>query len=161
MKKYVCPVCGYVHEGDMPEGFKCPLCGVPGEKFKLMEDNAALAAEHVFGVGTQLDGVDTKTGQDLQCLLQRLLTVEIRKNTQFHNIKPFLSISFVRKRCITRYFMTPETMTKVPSPGFSRTVTARTAPHASSPSVPQTPYRRQSSKCNVTSVSDVQSVLTT
>ena len=37
MKKYVCPVCGYVHEGDMPEGFKCPLCGVPGEKFKVVE----------------------------------------------------------------------------------------------------------------------------
>ncbi len=57
MKKYVCPVCGYVHEGEMPEDFKCPLCGVPGSKFKLMEENAALAAEHVFGVGTRLDGV--------------------------------------------------------------------------------------------------------
>ena len=57
MKKYVCPVCGYVHEGDMPEDFKCPLCGVPGSKFKLMEDGAPLAAEHVFGVGAKLDGV--------------------------------------------------------------------------------------------------------
>ncbi len=57
MKKYVCPVCGYVHEGEMPEGFKCPLCKVPGEKFKAVEGQMALAAEHVFGVGTQLDGV--------------------------------------------------------------------------------------------------------
>ena len=57
MKKFVCPVCGYVHEGDMPEDFKCPLCGVPGAKFKLMEEGAALAAEHVFGIGTKLDGV--------------------------------------------------------------------------------------------------------
>lgn len=57
MKKYVCPVCGYVHEGDMPEDFKCPLCGVPGAKFKLMEEGAALAAEHVFGIGAKLDGV--------------------------------------------------------------------------------------------------------
>ncbi len=57
MKKYVCPVCGYVHEGDMPEDFKCPLCGVPGAKFKLMEDGAPLAAEHVFGIGAKLDGV--------------------------------------------------------------------------------------------------------
>ena len=57
MKKYVCPVCGYVHEGDMPEGFKCPLCGVAGEKFKLVEGEMALAAEHVFGVGAKLDGV--------------------------------------------------------------------------------------------------------
>ena len=50
MKKFVCPVCGYVHEAEsMPEGFKCPLCRVPGEKFKVMEEGK-LAAEHEFGV---------------------------------------------------------------------------------------------------------------
>ena len=49
MKKFVCPVCGYVHEGDAaPE--KCPLCGVPGAKFTIMEEGAALAAEHEYGV---------------------------------------------------------------------------------------------------------------
>jgi len=49
MKKFVCPVCGYVHEGDAaPE--KCPLCGVPGSKFTVMEEGAALAAEHEYGV---------------------------------------------------------------------------------------------------------------
>ena len=32
MAKFVCSVCGYVHEGDSaPE--KCPVCGVPAEKF--------------------------------------------------------------------------------------------------------------------------------
>ena len=50
MKKFVCPVCGYVHEADeMPEGFKCPICKVPGTKFKVM-DTTKLAAEHEFGV---------------------------------------------------------------------------------------------------------------
>ncbi len=50
MKKFVCPVCGYVYEADvMPEDFKCPLCGVPGSKFKVMEEGV-LAAEHKFGV---------------------------------------------------------------------------------------------------------------
>ena len=49
MKKYVCPVCGYVHEGEIPEGFACPVCKVPGTKFKVME-NTALAAEHEFGI---------------------------------------------------------------------------------------------------------------
>ena len=56
MAKFVCPACGYIYEGDvMPEDFKCPVCKVPGSKFKKMEENAALAAEHVFGIGTQLD----------------------------------------------------------------------------------------------------------
>ena len=49
MKKYVCPVCGYVHEGDTPPE-KCPLCKVPGEKFKEMTGEKTWAAEHVLGV---------------------------------------------------------------------------------------------------------------
>ena len=57
--KFVCPVCGYVYEGDaIPEGYACPTCKCPGEKFKEMKEGAALAAEHVFGVGTNLDGVE-------------------------------------------------------------------------------------------------------
>ncbi len=49
MKKFVCSVCGYVHEGDSaPE--KCPVCKVPAEKFKEMVEGAALAAEHEYGV---------------------------------------------------------------------------------------------------------------
>ena len=69
MKKYVCPVCGYVHEGDMPEDFKCPLCGVPGSKFKVMEEGAALAAEHEFGIGAKLDGVPE---EDKKYILEQL-----------------------------------------------------------------------------------------
>ncbi len=34
-KKWVCPVCGYVHEGDAPPE-KCPKCNVPGKKFLPM-----------------------------------------------------------------------------------------------------------------------------
>ena len=49
MKKFVCPVCGYIHEGEhAPE--KCPLCKVPGEKFKEMTGEKTWAAEHVLGV---------------------------------------------------------------------------------------------------------------
>ena len=49
MKKFVCPVCGYVHEGDTPPE-RCPLCKVPGEKFKEMTGEKTWAAEHVLGV---------------------------------------------------------------------------------------------------------------
>lgn len=32
--KYVCQVCGYVYEGEtLPEGYKCPICGVGADKF--------------------------------------------------------------------------------------------------------------------------------
>ena len=49
MKKFVCPVCGYIHEGEhAPE--KCPLCKVPGEKFNEMTGERTWAAEHVLGV---------------------------------------------------------------------------------------------------------------
>ena len=49
MKKFVCSVCGYVHEGDSaPE--RCPQCKVPAEKFNEQAEGRAWAAEHVVGV---------------------------------------------------------------------------------------------------------------
>ena len=50
MKKWVCPVCGYVHEGDVPPA-ECPVCHVSGEKFTLQAEEKSWAAEHVVGVG--------------------------------------------------------------------------------------------------------------
>lgn len=32
---YVCPVCGYTHEGTPPE--KCPVCGVPSKRFQKVD----------------------------------------------------------------------------------------------------------------------------
>ena len=49
MKKWVCPVCGYVHEGDTPPE-KCPLCNAPGSKFTEMKGEKNWAAEHVVGI---------------------------------------------------------------------------------------------------------------
>ena len=70
MKKYVCPVCGYVYEGEeMPADFKCPTCGVPGSKFQEMSEDTPLAAEHVFGVGTELNGVSE---EDKEYILEQL-----------------------------------------------------------------------------------------
>ena len=49
MKKFVCTVCGYVHEGnEAPE--KCPVCKVPAEKFVEQKGEKTWAAEHVVGV---------------------------------------------------------------------------------------------------------------
>ena len=62
MAKFVCSVCGYVHEGDTaPE--KCPQCGVPASKFNKQEDGLSWAAEHVVGVA---QGVDEEILQGLR-----------------------------------------------------------------------------------------------
>ena len=71
MKKWVCPVCGYVYEGDeMPADFKCPVCKVPGSKFKEMDAAAPLAAEHVYGVGMNLDAVTNE--EDKKFIVEQL-----------------------------------------------------------------------------------------
>ena len=49
VKKFVCSVCGYVHEGDCPPAF-CPTCKVPAEKFIEQPGQRQWAAEHVVGV---------------------------------------------------------------------------------------------------------------
>ena len=56
MKKWVCSVCGYVHEGDTPPE-KCPLCKSPAEKFNESDPNAELiwADEHRVGIAKDVD----------------------------------------------------------------------------------------------------------
>lgn len=33
MKKYRCTVCGYIHEGELTEDFRCPICNQPSSAF--------------------------------------------------------------------------------------------------------------------------------
>ena len=48
--KYICSVCGYVHEGDSAPD-KCPQCGVPADKFNKQDaGKLTWAAEHTVGV---------------------------------------------------------------------------------------------------------------
>ena len=51
MKKFVCSVCGYVHEGDSAPEF-CPLCKAPKTKFEEQSGEMTWAAEHVIGVAS-------------------------------------------------------------------------------------------------------------
>ena len=49
MAKFVCMVCGYVHEGDAaPEA--CPVCKAPAAKFVKQDAEMTWASEHVVGV---------------------------------------------------------------------------------------------------------------
>jgi rubrerythrin len=63
MTKWICTVCGYVHEGDeAPE--KCPQCKVPASKFKKLDESQALnfPTEHEIGVAK---GTDAEMIKDL------------------------------------------------------------------------------------------------
>ena len=54
MKKFVCTICGYVHEGDSAP-VKCPTCNAPASKFNEQVEGRAWAAEHVVGVAKGVD----------------------------------------------------------------------------------------------------------
>jgi len=62
MKKFVCTICGYVHEGDCPPE-KCPQCGAPASKFKEQGEGLVFADEHRIGVAK---GVDKSIVEDLR-----------------------------------------------------------------------------------------------
>ena len=62
MKKFVCIICGYVHEGDCPPE-KCPICGAGAEKFKEQTDELSWAAEHEVGIA---EGIDPKIVEGLR-----------------------------------------------------------------------------------------------
>jgi rubrerythrin len=54
MKKFVCTVCGYIHEGEAaPE--VCPVCKVGADKFNEMSGEMIWADEHRVGLAQGVD----------------------------------------------------------------------------------------------------------
>ena len=72
MKKFVCTVCGYIHEGDAAPEF-CPICKAPAEKFKEQPADKTWAAEHVVGVGKSF-------GADVPAEVQTKIIEDLRAN---------------------------------------------------------------------------------
>lgn len=62
MKKFVCTICGYIHEGDMPPE-QCPICKAPSSKFIEQSGDLSFADEHVIGVA---QGVDERIVEGLR-----------------------------------------------------------------------------------------------
>ena len=54
MKKFVCNICGYTHEGDVAPEF-CPTCKAPASKFTEQSAERSWAAEHIVGVAKGVD----------------------------------------------------------------------------------------------------------
>ncbi|MDR2531049.1 MAG: NADH peroxidase [Oscillospiraceae bacterium] len=52
MSKWVCKVCGYIHEGaEAPD--VCPICKAAKDKFSAVGEKPVYATEHVIGVGAK------------------------------------------------------------------------------------------------------------
>ncbi|MBC5624263.1 NADH peroxidase [Clostridium sp. NSJ-49] len=62
MKKYICTVCGYVHEGDTPPEV-CPICKAPASKFEEMKGELQWADEHRVGI---VEGIDPEIIEGLR-----------------------------------------------------------------------------------------------
>src|SRR5215469_16545670 len=84
MKKWVCSVCGYVHEGGSAPS-ACPQCKAPAEKFKEQSAGGTFAAEHTLGVAK---GVDADIIKDLQAHF----------NGECHEVGMYLAMSRVAIR---------------------------------------------------------------
>mgnify|MGYP002247708690 CR=1 FL=1 len=54
LKKFICTVCGYVHEGDAPPEF-CPVCKASSSKFEEMKGEMTWADEHRVGICENID----------------------------------------------------------------------------------------------------------
>ncbi len=73
MAKYVCPVCGYVHEGDSAPA-ECPVCHVSGEKFTKVEGEMKLAAEHEYGIYARcVKNNDAISDEDKKYIFEQLM----------------------------------------------------------------------------------------
>ncbi|MEG2770216.1 MAG: NADH peroxidase [Oscillospiraceae bacterium] len=49
MKKFVCKICGYVHEGDTPPE-SCPICKAPASAFNEVSETSNYPTEHIVGI---------------------------------------------------------------------------------------------------------------
>ena len=54
MKKFVCTICGYIHEGENPPEV-CPICHAPASKFNELTGEMQWADEHRIGI---CEGID-------------------------------------------------------------------------------------------------------
>ena len=54
MKKFVCVVCGYIHEGETAPEI-CPVCKVGADKFEEMKGELKWADEHRIGAAQGVD----------------------------------------------------------------------------------------------------------
>ncbi|MDD3797240.1 MAG: [Fe-Fe] hydrogenase large subunit C-terminal domain-containing protein, partial [Lachnospiraceae bacterium] len=60
--KYRCSICGYIHEGELPEGFTCPICRQPASVFEKIEETAG-GANPYAGTQTEKNLMEAFSGE--------------------------------------------------------------------------------------------------
>ena len=66
MEKWKCTVCGYIHEGSLPEDFKCPKCKKGADKFvKIEEEPAAQVKNPYAGTKTEKNLMEAFAGESM------------------------------------------------------------------------------------------------
>ncbi|MBQ8537043.1 MAG: rubrerythrin family protein [Clostridia bacterium] len=65
MEKWKCTVCGYIHEGPLPEDFKCPKCKKGADKFVKIEEGAAPAKNPYAGTKTEKNLMEAFAGESM------------------------------------------------------------------------------------------------
>ena len=63
MEKWRCTVCGYVHEGPLPEDFICPRCKQPASAFVTVEEKAEAAENPYAGTKTEKNLAEAFAGE--------------------------------------------------------------------------------------------------
>lgn len=61
--KYRCTICGYIHEGELPEGFTCPVCRQPASVFEKLEEKAENPGSRYAGTKTEKNLMEGFAGE--------------------------------------------------------------------------------------------------
>ena len=62
MAKYRCSICGYIHEGELPEDFKCPKCRQPASVFVLLDEKVESVNKYA-GTKTEKNLLEAFSGE--------------------------------------------------------------------------------------------------
>lgn len=61
--KYRCKICGYIHEGELPADFKCPICKQPASAFEKIEEAPVASANIYAGTKTEKNLMEAFAGE--------------------------------------------------------------------------------------------------
>lgn len=61
--KYRCTICGYIHEGELPEGFTCPVCHQPASVFEKIEEKSENPENKYAGTKTEKNLMEGFAGE--------------------------------------------------------------------------------------------------